>query len=243
MKNQIYQYNFFISSAPRLVITWSYVCTLRLHRSCGGMISLTRIRAFFPLLFSFFLGFFLSKIFQSPLSMAEHYDNKWTLWKWIYEYYGLISSGLSMNQFACLLKKGFWQIKSLWSLSLSISVTLASHFSRVVRALADSIKGTVSRIIIQPCTHGMTIVSQHIKRLMQDALQSGKIRKFLYVAQKYKKFIWFSAFIQENKSCSLALYLKVYNKDQTIYVAQLYKTSQHQTMWIGISISKPFPTK
>lgn len=150
-KNQIYQYTSSSALAPRLVITWPYV-------PCGYIgvvvvVSLTWIHCF---LYSFSSeGFFVSKIFSPHFwwrsmffLINEHYENEY-----MNTSYGLISSGPQWIGLLVSLKKGFWQIRSLWSLSLSISTTRASHFSRVVRALADSIKGTVSRIISQPCTH------------------------------------------------------------------------------------------
>lgn len=58
---------------------------------------------------------------------------------------------LLLFQIDCRLVNGFWQMRSLWSLLLSTSITLASHFNCVVKALAASTSCTVSRIITHPC--------------------------------------------------------------------------------------------
>lgn len=63
------------------------------------------------------------------------------------------------NQLACLLEKGFWQIRSLSSLLLSISTTRASHFICVVSDLANSISGARSLRITHPCIFVFIIIT------------------------------------------------------------------------------------
>lgn len=82
-----------------------------------------------------------------------------TLWnknKFFYKKSGETPVSLSylllLLQIDCRLVNGFWQIRSLCSLLLSTSITRASHFNCVVKALAVSTSCAVSRIITHPCT-------------------------------------------------------------------------------------------
>ena len=71
---------------------------------------------------------------------------------------------LLLFQIDCRLVNGFWQMRSLWSLLLSTSITLASHFNCVVKALAASTSCTVSRIITHPSGRSNLSISVNMFR-------------------------------------------------------------------------------
>ena len=116
----------------------------------GVVVGSTIIHSSPLLCFLLFVQNFLSSfICEASCSLINMTKRIWIVWSNFLEF----PFGKTHDETPCLLKKGFWQISSLSSLLLSISITRASHFSRVVSILADSTSGAVSRIITQPCTN------------------------------------------------------------------------------------------